>query len=122
MFRIRHSHSLAPLLVALATAGCGLCQDSDIDTKVSPNQKLAVTVFHRNCGVTTEDVTWITLHSRAEKYDRAESAILISKGSHKVEVSWDGDKRLAVRCFDCRADDISTQIVKFAGVTIAYEP
>ena len=93
-----------------------------METKVSPNQKLAATVFHRDCGATTPEMTLVTLHNRTEKYDRGGNAILVSKGSHKVDVSWDGDAKLGIRCFDCRPDDISIQTVKLAGVTIAYEP
>ena len=122
MLRVRHSHWRVPLLVALAAVGCSLCKDSDVETKLSPDQKLAVTVFHRDCGATTAEMTLVMLHNRDESYDSGKNRILVSKGSNAVDVSWDSNTSLRVHCFNCRPDDITLQIVKFAGVTITYEP
>jgi hypothetical protein len=115
---------LLPLALAFTLGGCGTllrsaCDNSVKSEKRSPDGKYVVTLFERNCGATTDFSTIVNLRESSEKLNGDDLGILVVKGQHEIDLTWDGNTGLRLQCSDCRSDDIFKQERKWKDVQIS---
>lgn len=115
---------IASLAVAGAVAGLASlfasdCEDT-IKTEIrSPNGKYTATVFERDCGATTDFSTIINLRESSAKFRGDDLGAVIIKGQHRIDLVWDGNRRLQLQCSDCRPEDIFKQERNWKDVEIS---
>jgi hypothetical protein len=89
-------------------------------SKASPDGKMMATVFARDCGATTKEVTWVTVHLNSGKYDRERDIAMTAERPQKIEISWTDNHNLSVRCLTCRPSEVHAQRAKVGFVNINY--
>jgi len=120
----RHRPLLLLLPLAFTLGGCGFllrsgCDNTIKSEKRSPDGKYVATLFERNCGATTDFSTIVQLHESSEKLKGDDLGILVVKGQHEIDLTWDGNSSLRLQCNDCRSDDIFKQERKWKDVEIS---
>src|SRR5256884_9439696 len=83
--RVIFAALLSVLASALLLGGCSPCIDEVIWRKPSPDSKLTVTVFLRDCGATTKPVSWVTVHPSSGRYDNEKDIALTADRVQKID-------------------------------------
>jgi hypothetical protein len=86
-------------LSTLAVA-CSMCGDEDYRLVSSPNRRYVAEYFVRNCGATTEYATWVRVKKRSCLL-ACSTTPYVEEGLATVELSWQGDDHLVIRCPRC---------------------
>jgi hypothetical protein len=113
------------LLVGLGTVALGLffasdCEDT-IKTEVkSPDGKYVATLYERDCGATTDFSTIVNLRDSSARFKGDDLGVVILKGQHKLDLVWDGNRKLRLQCHDCRTDDIFKQEKVWKDIDISF--
>jgi hypothetical protein len=100
--------------IALSLSGCTFLLHSNCENTVkseiqSPDGRYAATLFERNCGATTDFSTIVSLRESSVRFKGDDLGVVIVKGQRKLDLVWDSNTKLRLRCHDCRADDIFKQ-------------
>jgi hypothetical protein len=105
---------LMRILVSLSTAagllwsiGCGLCANDVVSEVRSPDGKLRVVVFRRDCGATTDFTLHVSVLGAAQPLSNDEGNVFRALNDGKtppieVKVAWQDSRHLLVR-FPARA-------------------
>lgn len=112
------------LLVGLGIAALGLflasgCEDKiKIETK-SADGKYVATLYERDCGATTDFSTIVNLRVSSARCKGDDLGVVILKGQHHLDVVWDGNTKLQLKCDDCRPEDMFKQEKTWKDVEIS---
>jgi hypothetical protein len=112
------------LIVGLGTVAVGLFLASDCEDTIktearSPDGKYAATLYERDCGATTDFSTIVNLRVSSARFNADELGVVILKGQHKLDLVWDGNTKLQLKCDDCRPDDVFKQEKTWKDVDIS---
>lgn len=115
----------ATMLMLLCLCGCiNPCDDEIQGEAVSPNGKIAATVYVRGCGATTPFVTHLSLRQAYRSFrggDR-DSIVFSRRNRGGVSLRWAGSERLAVTCsVPALSENLYNQKPKWRSVEIVYE-
>jgi len=119
--RVIFAALLSVLASALLLGGCSPCIDEVIWRKPSPDSKLTVTVFLRDCGATTKPVSWVTVHPSSGRYDNEKDIALTADRVQKIEVTWTDNSNVSIRCLTCQRSEVHAQRMKVAWVNVHYQ-
>ncbi len=89
------------------TFSSGMCGNTIVETKISPNYSHKIILFERNCGTTTDFSTQISILKNEEDLEdesgnifSADSdngkAILTKKGTINIKIEWLSDKKILI--------------------------
>jgi hypothetical protein len=122
------------VLQILSLSGCGLCANSIIVEKTSPNKQWKAISFVRNCGATTWFVTYVSV-IRSDKAlpggkgnvlciddndGKTHGLIVSPKGEIPLTLEWKSDRLLFVG-YPARANILSSE-QEVHGIRIMYQP
>jgi hypothetical protein len=119
----------ALILAAVScAAGCDYlskCRETVRANSVSPDGKLAATVYAYTCGFEGRYVTHVNIHNAAEtprpdQYGLIQSGmVFFADGDYEVKVSWRDSRRLSVECPACNTE-ILIKKTEWEGISILY--
>ncbi len=94
---------LRVILTSLMVALCGCidpCGDEILQTVVSPDQRTVATIYVRDCGATTSEVTHVHLHGRFGWFSNEDwdNVVLSLRYRHSLKIQWQGSSRLVITC------------------------
>ena len=112
---------VACILLGVLTSSCHPCADEVVWSKASQNGDLTATVFYRDCGATTKEVTWLTIHRSSASYDRPDDIALTADHMQTIDLTWIDNSHLSVRCRSCRRDEVHHQANSVRSVQIRYQ-
>lgn len=96
-----------------------LCSNTIVSEAVSPDGKITATLFHRDCGATTSEVSIISLRKVNKKFtDGRADWIFVCSGSGNILFRWAGVSSLEVIHSDV---DIFKKETLLNGVSIVYK-
>jgi hypothetical protein len=103
---MRRSAPLGALVACIVLYGCG-CENDIVSEIKSPDEKLKVVVFERDCGATTNFSTQISILRSAQSLpsgagnlfiadDNNHAVPLGSKGTIKITLNWESSASLSI--------------------------
>ena len=117
------SISLGVIALILFGAGyffvSGMCANTVITSRTSPNGKWKIVLFERNCGATTGFSTQISLMESSEKLSNKEGNIYIAEGYPKgYTLKWESDTFVKISGAIAGSNKKLTQL---NGIQFGYE-
>jgi hypothetical protein len=114
------------IIATLVAAGC-MCGERQLTQSESPDGKYIATFFERDCGATSGYVRHVNLKERGswvlpslEGYQE-EGQVFVGDG-RKVDLIWNGNKALLIKCEECSADSRVYLQSSWRDVSISYQP
>ena len=117
------------LMTVSHASGCGYltgCREPARAESVSPDGKLAATVYALSCGVDGRYMIHVNVHDASER-QRPDEHGLIQSGmvfavddDHEVKVAWKDGRSLLVTCPSCEEGEVLLKKTELAGVSILY--
>lgn len=101
------------------------CEEETISELLSPDGKLAITVFHRNCGALHSYVMHANIRDAGASFIVArdgainQGQILQVAGEVAITPEWDGAKKLLLKCKGCEANAPVLLVNQFGDVAIS---
>jgi len=109
------------LAAVLLIVGCSLCGDEVASQTKSPNGRLQLTVFYRDCGATTDYATLVSLHSPSDKFSDRDDLIFTANGRYLMEVHWQDNANVRIVCPRCKEEEVFFEAAKKGGIRFTYE-
>jgi hypothetical protein len=106
----------------LCLYGCGLCQEEILQQLPNAGGTTVATLYVRDCGATTDFASMVHLRFSSRSFDGSDASgiVMDAKGRHQVELRWQPDASLLIRCTSCKPKDILTQKTNWYGIHIDY--
>jgi hypothetical protein len=105
----------------------GLCGNQELRRRTSPDSKLDVVVFQRDCGATTGYSTQVTIVPSGAKLPNEIGNVLVLDNNPGIDVQWTSAERLTVAIPDTakssrKTDQVSVSngLASKATVTVDY--
>jgi len=119
------SFRIAKAAVALGLVGqfgCGLCNDEIRQQVNSPDGNTTAVYYIRDCGATTNFANLISLRASSQKFDGddPEGIVMDTQGRQEIEIHWESNSTLVVRCSSCKAAQVLSKKNKWKQVAILY--
>jgi hypothetical protein len=112
-----------PLLIFLLAgllSGCDTCRDTVKSRVVSPDRALAVSVYERNCGATTDFSSMVNVQAVSERFRGDDGTLFVARGRYDLSAVWIGPKALLIRCSGCLRKDVYREVTALGDIDVAY--
>lgn len=116
--RTRLPLALACSLIWLLS--CSPCTDTPKSKAVSADGQLAVNVYERNCGATTDFSSMVNVQSASDKFRSDEGVLFVAKGRYELSITWTGPRTLLITCPNCSRKNIFREVVALGDIDVRY--
>ena len=109
------------LFISLASCNKDLCGNELVCEVASPDGRYIASLFERDCGATTPQISVVNLRLSDAEYapEEIDDWIFTIHGQSDVKVSWVVDGQLKIKY--SRTGDKPTQRLKWRDVSVSYE-
>jgi len=95
------------------------CANEPLQTSFSPDGKLKVILFRRDCGATTKYSTHVSILPASAELPNEGGNVSVQEGETPTNVRWTSDRHLNIS--STRASGVFLRLTNHHGVAITYE-
>jgi len=110
--------------ILLGLSGCNLCSEEIVQSTTNPTGHVTGIIHVRNCGATTDYVTFVRLHSVKHRpdLDSGEGLVFAIVGRHDVRLCWTEPETLTLKCTNCQGGAVVLRkMARWSNIRIQYD-
>jgi hypothetical protein len=103
------------------------CESKLIMQALSPDATTKASLYVENCGAMSRDITHVNLHSASQNLQpnmegRIDDGLILTvRGYHEIEMLWENDESLRLKCLSCAPDTFYKVGDTWRGINIKFQ-